>query len=222
MGLDMYLDRVKKIGNVTIDDIRNTEEYFDWLLRPSKYANCSMKRWCGIPRNEVNMEIADNYRKEYKTRYSVWDTEHKYGHLGLFDNVGYWRKANQIHAWFVENVQNGCDDCKAYEVSEEQLEELLDICKRVKDASKLIKGKIANGKMINDNGEWETVYEDGEYIENPTVAKELLPTASGFFFGGTEYDQWYMEDINHTIDVLTKVLEETDFDKEIITYSSSW
>jgi len=28
------------------------------------------------------------------------------------ENVGYWRKANHIHAWFVENVQNGVDDCK--------------------------------------------------------------------------------------------------------------
>ena len=39
----------------------------------------------------------------------------------------YWRKANQIHAWFVDNVQNGEDDCGEYYVSHEKLKELLDL-----------------------------------------------------------------------------------------------
>ncbi len=219
MGLDMYLERAKRIDGATVKEIRIAEEFFGWAV--DAYKEYTMEEWCGIPENEVNKKVVINYIDEYKTRYCTWDTEHEYGHSRIFDEVGYWRKANQIHAWFVKNVQNGYDDCKEYEVSEEQLEELLDICKRVKDSSKLVKGKIANGETYK-NGRWETVWEDGEYIEDPTIAKELLPTASGFFFGGTEYDQWYMEDINHTIDVLTKVLEETDFDKEIITYSSSW
>jgi hypothetical protein len=46
--------------------------------------------------------------------------------------IGYWRKANQVHNWFVNNVQNGEDDCKTYFVSREQLEELVDVCKNVK------------------------------------------------------------------------------------------
>ena len=45
-----------------------------------------------------------------------------------------WRKANQIHNWFVENVQDGIDDCSYHnEVTKEILEELLDICQRVLD-----------------------------------------------------------------------------------------
>jgi len=32
----------------------------------------------------------------------------------------YWRKANAIHRWFVENVQGGQDDCKPYYVFEYQ------------------------------------------------------------------------------------------------------
>jgi hypothetical protein len=45
--------------------------------------------------------------------------------------IGYWRKANQIHNWFVRNVQGGEDDCKNYYVSREQLKELLDIIQQV-------------------------------------------------------------------------------------------
>ena len=41
----------------------------------------------------------------------------------------YWRKANQIHKWFVDNVQQGQDDCDNYYVSQDKLIELLAICK---------------------------------------------------------------------------------------------
>lgn len=49
----------------------------------------------------------------------------------------YWRKANQIHAWFVENVQGGEDDCKDYELDTEQLTELRDLCRQVLDNNEL-------------------------------------------------------------------------------------
>lgn len=45
--------------------------------------------------------------------------------------VGYWRKANAIHKWFVENVQEGADDCNSYFVPREKLQELRDTCERV-------------------------------------------------------------------------------------------
>lgn len=43
----------------------------------------------------------------------------------------YWRKANQIHRWFVHNVQGGEDDCRRYPINREQLEELLRLVKSV-------------------------------------------------------------------------------------------
>jgi hypothetical protein len=43
----------------------------------------------------------------------------------IVEEVGYWRKANAVHRWFVENVQKGVDDCGDYSVSREQLQELL-------------------------------------------------------------------------------------------------
>lgn len=36
----------------------------------------------------------------------------------------YWRKANAIHKWFVDNCQEGQDDCGNYAVSRESLREL--------------------------------------------------------------------------------------------------
>jgi hypothetical protein len=43
----------------------------------------------------------------------------------------YWRKANAIHAWFVQNVQAGRDDCGSYHVSRDQLARLVATCDQV-------------------------------------------------------------------------------------------
>lgn len=150
---------------------------------------CDRKVWGykNLDVDEVKSENPDLYN-ELKP-YIVQRGKHF--HWGsLFEEVGYWRKANAIHRWFVENIQDGVDDCGKYEVEKEKLEELLAYCKEV--------------------------------LEDHSKAEELLPSQCGFFFGSTEYDEWYFEDIKDTIKILEKVLEETDFDRQMITYQSSW
>jgi hypothetical protein len=181
---------------------------------------CNRKAW-GYKDMDIDKMKTDNpaLYEELKPlivmrgQYSPWES--------FFTEVGYWRKANAIHKWFVDNVQNEVDDCGYYEVSKEKLEELLDICTTIKGRSKMAKGYVKNGETYN-GGKWCPIMEEGEYIENPEVAAELLPTQSGFFFCSTEYDQWYMRDIENTIFILTKALETTDFDREMVVYSSSW
>lgn len=51
---------------------------------------------------------------------------------GYFEiEVGYWRKAHEIHDWFVSTVQNGVDNCAPYGVPRDSLEELRDNLKAV-------------------------------------------------------------------------------------------
>jgi hypothetical protein len=61
-----------------------------------------------------------------------------------------------------------------------------------------------------------------EVLCNPDLAECRLPTTVGFFFGGTEYDEWYINDLRNTMDIIEEVLKTTDFDKEMIYYVSSW
>ena len=100
----------------------------------------------------------------------------------------YWRKANAIHKWFVDNVQEGTDDCGNYYVSRERLQELRDTCERVL--------------------RWEG------------LANEQLPTTSGFFFGGTDYDEYYRRDLEQTIKIIDDCLLLPD--SWDIEYRSSW
>lgn len=113
-----------------------------------------------------------------------------YGAQEVTFRVAYWRKANAIHKWFVDNVQDGVDECQETWVSREQLQQLLDICK--------------------------------EIIETPKKANTLMPTQSGFFFGSTDYDDWYMQDVTFTAERLEKILADPAFTKADFYYQSSW
>lgn len=57
----------------------------------------------------------------------------------IVTKVGYWRKANAIHKWFVDNVQDGEDDCERYYVSFESLKELKELCEEVLENPKKAK-----------------------------------------------------------------------------------
>jgi hypothetical protein len=107
----------------------------------------------------------------------------------IFD-AAYWRKANQIHAWFVKNVQDNEDDCKEYYVDREKLRELIHTCQIV----------------LNDRSR----------------TPDLLPSQSGFFFGSTEYNEWYFEDLEYTVKQLEKVLATPAFERCDFYYQSSW
>ena len=104
--------------------------------------------------------------------------------------IGYWRKANQIHKWFVDNCQDGVDECQETYVDREQLKQLRDTCKEV--------------------------------LADPKKAPSLLPVASGFFFGSTEYDDWYKQDLEYTVERIDKILGDPALAKCDFYYQSSW
>ena len=46
-------------------------------------------------------------------------------------SAAYWRKANQVHNWFVQNVQDGVDECQPSEIGFDTLAELREVCETV-------------------------------------------------------------------------------------------
>jgi hypothetical protein len=94
--------------------------------------------------------------------------------------IGYWRKVNAIHNWFVNELADGKDECQRIDVNRSELQQLSEICKAV--------------------------------LADHSSAEELLPTGSGFFFGGTEYDEWYFEGLKDTVAQI----------KEALALDSNW
>ena len=134
----------------------------------------------------------------------------------ITESVGYWRKFNALHSWFVQELGDGVDDCKELYFGRDKMKELLEILKKVKtilDNSPKKKIQVHTGWA---NG--KETYEEGEAYDTDEV-EELLPTASGFFFGGTEYDDWYHRQVSETIVMFEELLEEEGGD---YYYQASW
>lgn len=106
-------------------------------------------------------------------------------------------------------MQDGEDDCRSYYVSEEQIKELLTICKKVFESSELVDRIVTNGYSYQE-GKMTEIFQEGEVIKDASVAKELLPYKSGFFFGSTAYDEWYLKGIKDTISILENALREIE------------
>ena len=125
----------------------------DMYLRLKEHSKCSVKGFGGD---------GDTYHRDPNNwvcvtkEYAVCD----------------WRKANHIHQWFVQNVQDGNDDCGEYE-----------------------------------------------------VCHDVMPTASGFFFGSTEYDEYYAADLRKTIKVCDSLIHHLEANDSLWSeayYQSSW
>lgn len=96
----------------------------DMYLYLRKYESCSQwdkdfekkkKEFYPVELKELGESIAKNNFMSKGTEYQV----------------AYWRKANQVHNYFVLKCANGEDDCKPVYVSREDLKELVSLCKEV-------------------------------------------------------------------------------------------
>jgi hypothetical protein len=50
----------------------------------------------------------------------------------------------------------------------------------------------------------------------------LLPPQAGFFFGGTDIDEWYWQDLKNTKAKLDRVFALPEMSKLSFYYTSSW
>tara|TARA_Y100000004_G_C8680719_1_gene313250 strand:- start:64 stop:537 length:474 start_codon:yes stop_codon:yes gene_type:complete len=109
-----------------------------------------------------------------------------WGYIQVNIPVMEWRKSNQIHKWFVDECQNGVDECQYTSLSAEKLQEL--------------------------------VAAIGEALEHKDST--VLPPQSGIFFGSTDIDDWYWDELQRTYLTLKEVLDAERF--KYFTYHSSW
>lgn len=61
-----------------------------------------------------------------------------------------------------------------------------------------------------------------QVLENYNRANELLPTQCGFFFGSTDYDEFYFSDVKDVLDKFTEILDTTDWDNDELVMYAWW
>lgn len=130
---------------------------------------------------------------------------------GQWEECCYWRKANQIHKWFSDRFIKQQDPWGLYEVEEKDIQGLLLLCKLLKKVKESPDEELSwvdtnwfsyLNQDPDDKKGWDIDCAD-------MLAYALLPPDNlGCFFGSGEVDEWYWEDIDDTIDQLTKALSQ--------------
>jgi hypothetical protein len=199
MGLDMYLYAEKYISQVDYKNVRG--------------------------------EISRSVRLEWQNVMMTADMYHlpstEYAGGSVSKCVGYWRKANAIHGWFVRELAEGVDKCQRIEVSMADLLRLRDECVRaLANRDQAIPGKE---ETITINGEAQNI---AEVILNEWANQSMrtgvqvldddpLAPTEGFFFGGTERDEWYYNQLEQTVELIN-ALRACDSDLYSYYYQASW
>lgn len=211
----MAIYKTKKVNDFSAIDYYYANEAFDYyaekeLAKTNGWKfNSSLTDW-GIPETMTKEKI-----KPLQNVYSKQST--------IFETVAELEKANQIHAWFVNNIQNGVDNNSYYFVTEDDFLELKEICEEVLELNPYNLDKDSYLLYYSANGLIEKgIITKEQYAKLETELNKILPTKEGFFFGPIDYALSYFLNVKNTLEMLTKILDNADFENEVYLYHSSW
>lgn len=181
MGLDMYLYRLKKVDESDdIEKIGDAFVYYDEYLDGKEVTREDFDKVDPYEYYMMTNGIYEDLDFDIINKYK--DHALYSGEGSLSDELIYWGKANAIHQFLVKNSLDYSEDIpyddfntKYLEVTPETLIELRDRCKAIVDS-----------------------VSEKDY----SLAKELLPTQGGFCFGSLDYDEFYIDKLEYTIEEL--------------------
>jgi hypothetical protein len=148
------------------------------------------------------------------------------------EGVAYFRKVNCLLPFFGYE-----DNCEYLEIDRHQIECLVSTAKELLALYDTISSKLYLQQI--DVNYYKEIYKDNQEMCNEkckpflekideiwkpfeSVAQEMLPTTTGFFFGSTQYREYYVADLKEIVETFTKVLDETDFDIDQILMYCWW
>lgn len=230
MGLDMYLYKATKEDKAELKKLCKEERKIN-RKQDTIEKKMSFPSWDGISTYaEYDRLLTDEQRaamEEYREECRAIDRKIRVirdrmnpADMDKDYNLGYchyWRKANAIHAYFVDKFANGKDECQDIAVSKSKFKKFiadLEDTKKVLDESKRFYFDADNKLLESEEG-------SSYYRIDCDVEKLKVAPRGGFFFGPTEIGDWYYTDITETLDYFKEFLEEWK-KGEVVWYSASW
>ena len=226
MGLDSYAYKkkltsdnweVKKVGEKNKRTYEETEVMY--LRKANQIHNWIIENKAGGEQDQREVELTIDDFKELKGVCEkvlkkskltpglinngwgsrVFDPSDKVIKLQLVLDGGkmIFRKAGEIELYQLEAGD-------FYTVKEDSDKETFDYAEQVRAIE-----RQDNGTKRVDYG----ILTMGKLIVDPTTAQELLPTCAGFFFGSTEYTDWYLDDIKSCLEQIDEIIK--DYEAEI-------
>ena len=183
MGLDMFLSYRRNLDGIpeTVQRAMRKQVYID-----------------SRPYTHMIQLIIENDMLD-----SVIDRDIKMG-KPYEERIMYWREANAIHKFIIDNCANGIDDGTPIQITIDVLKNLFARCETILGSS-ILKSYIADDGSLTD----------------PLAASLLLPLDDGFVFA-SDYDKRYVDTLKETVKVLKPIVEHPELYTDPIIYESSW
>ena len=140
--------------------------------------------------------------------------------------LSYFRKVNFLVKFFNDKIVEYCGgtilDGLDIPIDKEWCEELLDKCNQVVDKYDELKALYTPDTDYNNTKLFESEEANNLFAK---FVSETLSTMAGFFYGSTDYDKWYLEDVKDVIEHLkNNIIPEFDKldDNEYIAFNADW
>ena len=209
MGLDIYGHLVVKARASKEEPLKSIEEYSDILEKRAKarfrnYANGMLYSLFNVKNDK---EVYEGIYKSIFPEGMKLFTKYEHTYSRMLDGVK-----------SLEEVEKFFNQFEEYYYAESDV-----YFRKVNFVYHYFSDKLVDECCFADKSDIEELISRcDKVLADHSLAEELLPTQSGFFFGSTDYDDWYFKDVEdckkQMTDLLSKYNEETD----VIFFVMSW
>jgi hypothetical protein len=208
MGLDIYGHLIKKARSSKEEPLKTISEYSTIADERAKarfheFAIASLKRM-----EEVKDDV-EKYREVYDDVFSHMAdfTEYSFTYERMI------KKPNNVSV--VKDFFKTFEDCY-YAESDVYF-------RKVNFVYRYFANKLVDECCFADKSDIEELISRcDKVLADHSLAEELLPTTSGFFFGSTDYDEWYFKDVEDCKKQMTNLLSKYNEETDVIFFVMSW
>jgi hypothetical protein len=208
LGLDIYGHLVKKVRSSKEEPLKSIKEYSTIADERAKarfheFAVASLKRL-----EEVKDEV-EKYREVYNDVFS---------HMADFTQYSFEYERMLKEPNNVSVVKDFFKDFEDDYYAEEDV-----YFRKVNFVYNFFSDKLENECCFADKSDIEELISRcDKVLADHSLAEELLPTTSGFFFGSTDYDEWYFKDVEDCKKQMENLLSKYDDETDVIYFIMSW
>ena len=209
MGLDIFIHKVKNVRNSKYEPLKSIKEYAEINTQRAKDKIKAFADTC-IKDLESLKDNAESYKVAYDKIFNVKIKEY---------TKGYWiveKMQERVHS--VQEVKEFFDDFIDFYYPEEDA-----YFRKVNFIYKYFQFKLVDEQCFIEKEDLLDIIERCEKVlADDTQAEELLPTQCGFFFGSTDYDDYYFDNVADCKKQMEHLLEDFDDNTDIIYVVMSW
>lgn len=214
MGLDVYFHKVKRVRKSGKVAVASDKSVSDMIVEYSKIADSRAKDRVRKFAKRVISDLSKLSGDEYASYYfDVFTnkvkkyTDYEFKYREMLESV---QPIDRVKEWFDKFVKSTYAESDAY-------------FRKVNFIYRYFGNKLEDECCFVTKSDLEDLISRCDRVlSDHSLASELLPTTSGFFFGSTDYDKWYFDDVKDCKKQMKSLLKGYNEDTDVIYVVMSW